>query len=912
MSVVLVVEPDGTQADLLRKVLPKRIGADLVVVKSTKAALEAIDGAVPDLILLSTLLSPRDEDRLFAHLRSLVDASHLQTLTIPLLRAHAQAGKRKGSFGFRKKKDAPAPTGCDPVVFAEEIVAHLARAAEIRSRPRGETAVSQAVLAPVAVPESVYAPYVYEQDVYTPDPEPVPVVEPLYVPEPEPAWTFEPEAVALAAPPELPLIEVFDEPTVYTPVEIVIEPPALEMAIEPEPEPVIEPAFTFVEVTPVERTLPVLVTPVVARDPIEDELDRLARELGVSLDSGMLEIDADDVSPRMLQSVADDADERLAAEVALVQAEAETRLAVELQQVRADADQRRVDELARLRLEADAVREAAIADARSAAEDEARKTLATELARVRSESEEVFAANLARVRSESEEAFAANLARVQAEASRARAIVDQLAQHRVKAEEAATAELARVRAEAGADLKSELDRIRREAEHARLADQSQAKQVTEQIRETAAREARAIAEAAAHRTLEAELARVRSQADSFLEGELARTRAEAQERQAAELGELRAQMAEMREAAEQARTAAARVITFPVTQPVAAVPVAQPVAVFVTQPVAISAPQDEIETDETEDLATWVEEEPVSEAEPSEGRRDYYSLWQSKPAPIEEPEEAPDENEPEATVGPYRYKHWIKWALPVAASVLLIIGSGSDTVARFLTSSAEKPAPAKSFITEVPEKVFAVAEQKLGLLKVESIGAEVVIDGRSYGQTPIAIDDLRPGTHRLQLRSKAGTITRRITIRAGETTVVSEAIFSGWIAIFSPIPVDTLLNGKPAAVTDDGRIMVAPGTHEVEFVSARFNYRSKETLTVGPGQVTPHTLSIPLATLRIVAPDGAEIRVDGEVVGHMPAVADLRVPIGTHEVSATVPELGDRRATVDVRFDEAAQATLSF
>jgi CheY-like chemotaxis protein len=59
MSLVLVVEPDVGQAELLRKVLPKRIGADLVVVKSTKAALEAIDGAMPDLILLSALLSPR-------------------------------------------------------------------------------------------------------------------------------------------------------------------------------------------------------------------------------------------------------------------------------------------------------------------------------------------------------------------------------------------------------------------------------------------------------------------------------------------------------------------------------------------------------------------------------------------------------------------------------------------------------------------------------------------------------------------------------------------------------------------------------------------------------------------------------------------------------------------------------------
>src|SRR6185503_17624666 len=68
------------------------------------------------------------------------DAAHLQTLTIPQLRtgAHRQSDdggkKKKGLFG--KKKEASAPAGCDPDVFAEEIAAQLSRASEIRNRPR--------------------------------------------------------------------------------------------------------------------------------------------------------------------------------------------------------------------------------------------------------------------------------------------------------------------------------------------------------------------------------------------------------------------------------------------------------------------------------------------------------------------------------------------------------------------------------------------------------------------------------------------------------------------------------------------------------------------------------------------------------------------------------------------------------
>ena len=83
MSTVLVVQPDEVQADVLRQIFAKRVGAELVMVDSTMEAVDEIARRMPDLILLSALLSPRDEDTLIAHLRSLDGASHLQTITIP-------------------------------------------------------------------------------------------------------------------------------------------------------------------------------------------------------------------------------------------------------------------------------------------------------------------------------------------------------------------------------------------------------------------------------------------------------------------------------------------------------------------------------------------------------------------------------------------------------------------------------------------------------------------------------------------------------------------------------------------------------------------------------------------------------------------------------------------------------------
>ena len=151
MSTVLVVQPDEVQADVLRRIFAKRVGAELVMVDSTMEAVDEIARRMPDLILLSALLSPRDEDALIEHLRSLDGASHLQTITIPQFRTGpATAPVKKGGL-FRKKSKAPAPTGCDPMAFAEEVVVHLKDACEIRNRPQAPKPPIN-VIAPFASP----------------------------------------------------------------------------------------------------------------------------------------------------------------------------------------------------------------------------------------------------------------------------------------------------------------------------------------------------------------------------------------------------------------------------------------------------------------------------------------------------------------------------------------------------------------------------------------------------------------------------------------------------------------------------------------------------------------------------------------------------------------------------------------
>ena len=61
MSLVLALEPDPKQAAVLKQVVRDRVGAQLVLADSKDAALAAIAERVPDLILVTNLMSPRDE-----------------------------------------------------------------------------------------------------------------------------------------------------------------------------------------------------------------------------------------------------------------------------------------------------------------------------------------------------------------------------------------------------------------------------------------------------------------------------------------------------------------------------------------------------------------------------------------------------------------------------------------------------------------------------------------------------------------------------------------------------------------------------------------------------------------------------------------------------------------------------------
>jgi CheY-like chemotaxis protein len=233
MAIVLAIEPDPRQAAILKRVVRERAHAEIRVVDTKDAAIAAMGTHPPQLILLTALLSPRDEEELVAHLRTLEGADHLQTLTIPLLAPAASDGDEGRGFlrkalGKKKKSTNQSSVGCDPWTFAEEVAGYLRSAAEARAEREWHAernTIAEARMVGGAPP-----------------------IQEIAIEAPEPPTLS--DAAAHAAAPEAPAPDTSVEPTVYDwpTVEAVAETlspgPVAEAAPErileapaPEPEP---------------------------------------------------------------------------------------------------------------------------------------------------------------------------------------------------------------------------------------------------------------------------------------------------------------------------------------------------------------------------------------------------------------------------------------------------------------------------------------------------------------------------------------------------------------------------------------------------------------------------------------------------------------------------------------------------
>ena len=188
-----------------------------------------------------------------------------------------------------------------------------------------------------------------------------------------------------------------------------------------------------------------------------------------------------------------------------------------------------------------------------------------------------------------------------------------------------------------------------------------------------------------------------------------------------------------------------------------------------------------------------------------------------------------------------------------------------------------------------------------GSLQVDSdpSNARVLVDGEMRGTTPLKLDGLAVGIHALALESAAGEIRRTVTIAAGETAQVTELISSGWLALFSPFEVAVSEGNRAIPLDERGRVMLAPGSHELRFQNRALGYDEVRQVEIKPSATAALTLAPPPTTISVTATEPAEVWLDGTPIGVTP-ITDASVSLGTREVVVRTPTGLDRRFVVTV------------
>jgi hypothetical protein len=218
--------------------------------------------------------------------------------------------------------------------------------------------------------------------------------------------------------------------------------------------------------------------------------------------------------------------------------------------------------------------------------------------------------------------------------------------------------------------------------------------------------------------------------------------------------------------------------------------------------------------------------------------------------------------------------------------------------------------------------VAAGAEATTAALRImtEPANLRVRVNGKSLGRSPVTASGLQPGAHRVQVIGTAGTLERKVEVRAGETAsviiaaaaapaAVPPAPSAGWLAVISPIAVQVLAGSEIIGTSQASKIMLPAGRHELRLVNESLGLSVRRDVEVPSGKVEVLRVDLPTAPLSINALPWADAWIDGVRVGVTP-IGNYLVRVGTHEVIFRHPELGERRQSVMVTLKEPARVSV--
>ena len=202
----------------------------------------------------------------------------------------------------------------------------------------------------------------------------------------------------------------------------------------------------------------------------------------------------------------------------------------------------------------------------------------------------------------------------------------------------------------------------------------------------------------------------------------------------------------------------------------------------------------------------------------------------------------------------------------------------------------------------------------LGAIAVTSDtgSGRVFVEGVDRGTTPVTLNAVPAGQHSVRVVFPTGTVARTLEVSPGATTslVVSPPVaagaLSGWLQIASAEPLQIFEDGRLLGTSRLDRMMLPAGSHTLELVNEELGFRTRRSVSVNPGATTRVGIDLPQGTLAVNAQPWAEVWIDGEPAGSTPIGGRL-VTIGRHDLLFRHPQFGERRASVVVKFQQAAR-----
>ncbi len=251
------------------------------------------------------------------------------------------------------------------------------------------------------------------------------------------------------------------------------------------------------------------------------------------------------------------------------------------------------------------------------------------------------------------------------------------------------------------------------------------------------------------------------------------------------------------------------------------------------------------------------------------------------------------------------------WRLAAAAvvAIIAVIGVGRWYIPGHNTPATETVEPAPAPAAAAPKKVEATKPGNLAVT-TQPPGAHVMLDGKDVGESPVLLDSVAAGKHTLTFITPSGTVKKSIRMESGKPLSIEVPIYSGWIAVFSPVTLDIAENGKSIGTTEQGRLMLSPGRHVLTFTNQEMDYKTTQSVDIEPGEERSVSL-VPTGELSVNATPWAEVWLDGKKLGDTP-LAGQRVPLGTHEVLFKNSQFPERRVTVTVTAKAPVTASVDF